>query len=90
MSDQTAIFIEELIEAMHEKCLEWTELRPACSADGGQLGSYITLRATINDCINMQRLSARRVGQPVTGNDGNYLSDFMVTHQAYVIDNPKK
>jgi hypothetical protein len=69
-----------LLESRHETVLQWCEPWPACGPDGNDLDAHIILRATIHDCINMQRRAAKAAGRPTMGDDKNHLLDFMVIH----------
>jgi hypothetical protein len=82
--ESTALFA--LLESRHETMLQWCEPRPACGPEGNDLDAHIILRATVHDCINLQRLSAKAAGRPTMGDDGNHLFDFMAIHWARVVE----
>jgi len=78
---------DALLESRHEKSLTWVEPWPACGPEGNALDAYITLKATVHDCINLQRMAAKEAGRPTMGGDAEHLIDFMATHWAAVVDN---
>jgi len=82
--ESTALFA--LLESRHETMLQWCEPWPACGPEGNDLDAHIILRATIHDCINLQRLAAKAAGRPTMGDDGNHLIDFMAIHWARVVE----
>jgi len=69
-----------LLESRHETMLQWCEPWPACGPEGDDVDAHIILRATVHDCINMQRRVAKAAGRPTMGGDKNHLLDFMVIH----------
>lgn len=77
--------LEELLEGRHELMLQWCEPWPACGPEGNDLDAHIILRATIHDCINLQRRVAKAAGRPTMGDDGNHLLDFIAIHWARVV-----
>lgn len=82
--ESTALFA--LLESRHETMLQWCEPWPACGPEGNDLDAHIILRATIHDCINMQRRAAKAAGRPTLGDDVNHLLDFMAIHWARVVE----
>lgn len=64
--------------------LEWREPWPACGPTGNQLSANIVLRASVHDCINLQRAADQEAGLPTEGGDARRLEDFMAVHWAYV------
>ena len=77
--------IVELLESRHTAMLEWVEPRPACGPEGNTLDAYITLRATVHDCINLHRAVDKHAGRPTMGDDARRLDEFMVVHWATVV-----
>jgi hypothetical protein len=75
-----------LLESRHETMLQWLEPWPACGPEGNDLDAYITLRATVHDCINMQRRAAKDAGHPTMGEDEKHLLDFIATHGAQAVN----
>lgn len=75
-----------LLESRHETMLQWCEPWPACGPEGNDLDAHIILRATIHDCINIQRRVAKAAGQQTMGDDANHLLDFMAIHWAQVVE----
>lgn len=79
MDDQT----KSLLEARHTAVLQWYEPWPACGPDGCELGAHITLRATVHDCINIQRRVDLESGRTVDGDDMRRLGEFMTVFWAH-------
>ena len=77
--------LNALLEARHTKFLQWGEPWQACGPEGNDLDAHIILRATIHDCINMQRLIAKAGGHSTMGEDGERLLDFIAVHWAQVV-----
>ena len=75
---------EELLEARHTAHLTWCEPWPACGPEGNELHAHVTMRATVHDCINLQRQAAKTMGRPTMGDDLNHLLDFIATNWAQV------
>lgn len=66
--------------------LEWGEPRPACDSNGNPVDAHITLRATPQDCANLQRAAYRQVGRLKDGGDEKRLLDeFVVVHWAKAV-----
>lgn len=86
--ESTALFA--LLESRHETLLQWCEPWPACGPEGNDLDAHIILRATVHDCINMQRRAAKAAGRPTMGDDTNYLLDFIAIHWARVVEANKQ
>ena len=82
--DSTALFA--LLESRHETLLQWCESWSACGPEGNDLNAHIILRATVHDCINMQRRVAKEAGRSTMGDDVNHLLDFMAIHWARVVE----
>lgn len=80
-----ALDVGALLERRHVAVLEWCEPWPACGPEGNDLDAHVTLRATVHDCINLQRRVARSSGRPTVGDDENHLLDFMAVHTARVV-----
>lgn len=78
--------LSSLLESRHTTMLQWCEPWPACGPEGNDLDAHIILRATVHDCINMQRRVAKAAGRPTIGDDGNHLLDFMAIHWAQVVE----
>lgn len=74
-----------LLESRHTAMLEWVEPWPACGPEGNTLDAYITLRASVHDCINLQRAADRQSGRPTMGDDARRLDEFMVVQWATVV-----
>ena len=82
--ESTALFA--LLESRHETLLQWCEPWSACGPEGNDLNAHIILRATVHDCINMQRRVAKAAGRSTMGDDRNHLLDFMAIHWARVVE----
>jgi hypothetical protein len=76
--------IPALLESRHTACLEWAEPWLACGPEGNDLNAHVVMRATVHDCINLQRAVARQAGRATMGDDENFLLDFMAVHWATV------
>jgi len=76
--------ISALLESRHETMIQWCEPWPACGPDGNDLRADVILRASVHDCINMQRRVAKAAGRPTIGDDANHLIDFIAVHWAKV------
>lgn len=75
-----------LLDSRHETFLQWCEPWPACGPEGNDLDAHIILRATVHDCINMQRRVAKSAGRPTMGDDENHMLDFIAVHWARVVE----
>ena len=84
------VSIEELLESRHATVLEWGEPQRACGPEGNPLAAHVSLRATVHDCINLQREVDRRYGCPTTGDDARRLEEFMVVNWAWVVEQPRQ
>lgn len=76
-----------MLENRHNTHLYWDEPRAACGPMGEDLTSHTRLTATVNDCINIQRLANSMRGKTYQGNDDKLLEDFMTNHWAKVVKN---
>lgn len=81
-SDNT---INGLLEARHTAELEWTEPWLSCGPEGNSLTAYVRLRATVNDCINLQRMADKHSERQTAGEDGRRLDEFIAVHCATVV-----
>jgi len=79
-----------LLETRHTAMLEWVEPWPACGPEGNTLDAHITLRATVHDCINLQRASDRHAGRPTMGEDARRLDEFIGVNWATVVQSNVK
>jgi hypothetical protein len=43
----------------------------------------MTLRASVDDCIALQRAADKAAGRPIDGDDGRRLENFIAVHWAY-------
>lgn len=80
---------QEMLEKRHELKLMWCEPWPACGPEGNELSSYVELRATVHDCINMQRLASKQMGCSTMGEDERHLLDYMAIHWATLVEESK-
>ena len=71
--------IEGLLESRHTQLLRWDEVRKGLDADGNPVDVYVTLEATVHDCINMHKLA-----NPAQSCDAELLHNFMAINWAYV------
>lgn len=81
--------IGEMLERRHEVKLEWFEPWPACGPEGNELDAHIDLRATVHDCINMQRRAFKAAGGNPMGDDAERLLDFIAVHWAQPVKESK-
>ena len=78
--------IDELLESRHTSWVEWVELWPAYGPGGAIIDEHVTIRATVHDCINIQRAAVRQAGKPATKvTDARMLEDFMAIHMATIL-----
>lgn len=75
----------DMLETRHETKLAWDDPWEACGPEGNELTAHVEHRATVHDCINIERRHAKLRGQPTSGNDAGFLSDFMAVNRARVI-----
>ena len=76
--------IDKLLESRHTEMIEWFEPWQACGPDGNRVDAHITLRASVHDCINLQRECDRQKGEVAT-DDAERLKDFISVHWASVV-----
>ena len=77
--------IEKLLE-FPETYMQWEQPWPGKSASGAPLDASVTLRATISDCIKMQRYENDKLFPDKDAlNDKELLLDFMATNWAYAL-----
>lgn len=77
--------VTDLLESRHTTFLSWHEPWPACGPEGNELDAHVELRATVHDCINMQRAWEKSKDFPTDGDDGRRLEDFMAVNWAVVV-----
>lgn len=78
--------LEEIIESRHTTMLEWVEPRMACGPEGNNLSAFLVIRATVHDCINLQRVADKKLGKTTMGDDIKRLEDFVAIHWAKIVD----
>jgi hypothetical protein len=81
--------ISELLESRHDTYLEWVEPWPASGPDGKDVEANITIRASVNDCINLRRWHFKLPGQP-TLDERELLADFISVYWARVVTAPNQ
>jgi hypothetical protein len=81
--------IQKLLESRHTTMLEWKEPWPACGPEGNKLDAHITLRASVHDCINLQRAADQQAGRTTEGKDLERLEDFILVHWADIVQSEK-
>lgn len=74
-----------MLEKRHLLQLKWYTRYPACGPEGNYLDAHVDTQATIHDCINMSRLSAKNSGFPTIGNDADFLLDFIDVNCAKLV-----
>ena len=72
--------IGRMLEARHELRIDWDRLQPACGPEGNVLTAYVTMKASVHDCINIQRMVEKEAGRETSGQDGKFLRDFISAH----------
>ena len=77
--------INEILENRHKTLLEWESGWESCGPEGNELSANVVHRATVHDCINIERRHAKFRGHPTSGNDAGLLKDFMDLNFARVI-----
>lgn len=79
-----------LLESRHTVMLEWIGPWPACGPEGNIVNAMVTMRATVHDCINLQRAVDKREGRPTIGDDASRLEEFMVINWATVVEDRRR
>jgi len=74
---------------MDTAVLEWFEPWEACDPEGGVIDAHTTIRASVKDCINLQRFRNKKAGRSITENDEILLNEFIIQHFAIFVDAPK-
>ena len=77
--------VNEMLEARHETLLEWDDPWEACGPDGNEITANVTHRATVHDCINIERRHAKLRKHPTCGSNAEFLLDFISVNWARVI-----
>lgn len=54
--------LAQILAARHALVVEWIEPIAACGFQGNQIPAYLTIKATVNDVINIQRYARIKVG----------------------------
>ena len=80
--DDDSEWVNSLLEARHKTWLQWHEPWPACGPEGHNMDAHVVLQATVHDCINLARRSAKSAGRPTIGRDREHLLDFIAVHWA--------
>lgn len=78
--------IDELLAERNKIKLEWLEPWPACGKKGNKLDAHVAIRATVQDCINLQRETDRKNGRPIMRDDKERLLDFIVVYWAREVE----
>lgn len=86
LKSNTEEYYIKLLEDRHVTYLEWNEQREATGPGGNNLDAHIIIRATVHDCINLQRRVAKFNNLPTMGNDMQFLDEFMNVNWVRVID----
>jgi hypothetical protein len=81
---------EELLAKWDFYELEWVDPFPALGMDGWKETATLRTRATVHDCVNMSRATAKQAGatKEQLENNTRLLDDFIAVHWAQVY-NPK-
>jgi len=75
----------QILENRFALMVEWAIILPARGPSGNPLDANASVRATVHDCINLQRAAAYQQGKPTVGNDAQFLYAFMVIHHASIV-----
>lgn len=81
-----ALDIEALLNRRMEARLAWVEPWPAVAPQGGPIDAHVEMRATVHDCVNLQRVAWEAKGIPHQCRDKDLLLDFIAIHWATVIE----
>jgi hypothetical protein len=75
----------ELLDSQDTVMLEWVEPWPARGPKENKLDAHITIKATVRDCINLQRETDRKEGRITMDDDLQKLDQFIVVNFARVV-----
>ena len=78
--------VDAMLEARHRMKLGWVEPWPACGPEGNDIYAHLEVRATVHDCVSLQRAAVRQRGGDTMGNDARHLLDFMAVHWATLVE----
>ncbi len=81
-----ALDIEALLNRRMEARLAWVEPWPAVAPQGGEIDAHVEMRATVHDCVNLQRVAWEAKGIPHQFRDKDLLLDFIAIHWASVVE----
>lgn len=70
----------ELLKRADEVLIQWSEPRPGKTGEGTEIRVAVRIRATVADCISMERMAR------FSSNDEQLLGDFVALHFAEVLD----
>lgn len=81
-------YIESLLLKRHESYLEWVEPSPSMLVGTFQIANaHITSRATVHDCVNMQRYIESMSSKKFKHTDKELLEDFIISNNAKAFEN---
>jgi hypothetical protein len=78
--------VKQLLEDRHRYWLEWSEPWPALGPQDNKIDAHITLSATVNDCVNLQRVKWHDHGSEHLGRDSDLLDEFIAINWTTVIE----
>jgi hypothetical protein len=78
--------LNQLLEHRHAAKLCYDEPWAGLSADGIFVGVYVTITASVHDCINWQRNNTRLLPRTDPPSDKQLLQDFITVNHAYLAD----
>jgi hypothetical protein len=85
MKQVAGIDFENLLKNKQKYNLLWCEPWPSLDEKWEDTCADVTLRASVDHCINMQRLRIKKIGCPSI-NDLQLLQDFVVINWAWVVE----
>lgn len=72
------------------RIVEWRKPRKGMDKEGKEVTANVTLRATPEDCINIQRERVRVLWGQTNPSDEVLLEDFFTTHWAFFATDCRK
>jgi hypothetical protein len=81
------ISVRDCLKDRHHLVVEWEEYHEGRSKTGEQLTCYLTIRASVHDCVNLYRSKLEELGvRYPSSSDAFLLSDFLDERCARVLD----
>ena len=76
--------IEQILKSKAIRYLSWVEPWPAIDSNNDTIYGHVTLRATVQDCINMQRAANNKNCITAKYTDLQLLNDFIIINWAKI------